>query len=317
MTPSATKDEPATSTSAVGATGKLSTWEFISFSVAHLTASAILTVFSLGGLYHFGRLFGTVEYLFDFKRRRRFRKVLAKILERKPTRAERRKWTHDFFVKTRCDKLFYLILDRLPRDKAAAILTIDDEPLLRQCVDRGHGVFFALSHLGSQHIVGVLLASKGYKIAGVRDRNESGLRRYVQDRLDRRQDESWRIRMLFADSFARDIFRCYHDGCIMGSAIDLNRLRGENQKAEFVDMFGDKRPILTSPMRIALRCKAPVLHGFILHESHFRYRFELVGMLIDPETVEDEETAIKQAAQTYAHHLEVKLKTRPSLVTRI
>lgn len=317
MTHEATTDQPMATTHAAPRSARLSAWEWLSFSAVHAVVSAMLAVLSLRGLYYFGCSFGTVEYLINFKRRRRFVAALAKILDRKPTRAERRKWTHQFFTETRCDKLFYLILDRLPREKAAELLTITDEPLLRRCVDRGQGVFFALSHLGSQHIVGVLLGMKGYNVSGVRDRNESGLRRFVQDRLDRREGTSGRVRMLFADGFARDIFRCYRDGCIMGSALDVNRLRGENQKAEYADMFGEKRPILTTPMRIALRCKAPVLHGFVVHESHFRYRFELVGMLIDPETVEDEEVAIQQAAQTYARHLEAKLKARPSLITRI
>ncbi len=317
MTQTATTDQPVSETRTAAKPSGLSTWEWLSFSTTHAVVSAMLAVLSLRGLYHFGCMFGTAEYLINFKRRRRFVRALTKILERKPTRDERRKWTHQFFKETRCDKLFYLILDRLPREQAADLLTMTNEPLLRECVERKHGVFFALSHLGSQHIVGVLLGMKGYKVSGVRDRNESGLRRFVQDRLDRREGASGRVRMLFADGFARDIFRCYRDGCIMGSALDVNRLRGENQKAEYADMFGEKRPILTTPMRIALRCKAPVLHGFVVHESHFRYRFELIGMLIDPETVEDEETAVQKAAQTYAHHLEAKLKARPSLITRI
>lgn len=317
MTPSATKDIASPPVAPTPLGRGLSAWEWVSLSAAHLVVSGMLAVFSLRGLYHFGRMFGTVEYLLDFKRRRRFREALGTILERKPTGPERRKWTHRFFVDSRCDKLFYLILDRLPREQAAQLLTIENEPLLRDCVNRGHGVFFGLSHVGSQHIGGVLLTQKGYKVTGVRDRNQSGMRRYVQDRLDRRHAGTEPVRMLFADSFPRETIRCYRDGCIVGSAIDIHRIRGEHQRVEYAEMFGEKRPFLTGPLRIALRCRAPVLHGFVTHDSHFRYRFELAGMLIDPETVEDEEAAVTQAVRTYARHLQDRLKSRPSLVTRI
>ena len=317
MTPSATTEQPTANPTTSDNAGRLSAWESLSFAAAHLVVSGMLGVFRLGGLYHFGRAFGTVEYALDRKRRRRFHNALARILEREPTRTERRKWTRRFFMEKRCDKLFYLVLDRLSREQAASLLIIDNEPLLKRCVERGHGVLFALSHLGSQHSVGVLLASQGYHISGVRDGNESGMRRFVQNRLDNRRDASWRIRMLFAGSFARDILRCYRDGYIMDSALDINRVRDENQRVEYADMFGEKRPFLTGPMRIALRCKAPVLHGFVVPESHFRYRFELVGMLIDPENLEDEEAAISQAVQAYAQHLEARLKKHPSLITRI
>ncbi len=46
----------------------------------------------------------------------------------------------------------------------------------------------------------MLLALNGYKTAGVRDRNEGPLRRYVQGRFDRRHPEFQRMRVLFADS---------------------------------------------------------------------------------------------------------------------
>ena len=136
MTGMATTTEP-TSTEAPSApkrSASLTPWETLTFTLTHATVSALLAVLSLRGLYHFGRLFGTAEYVINFKKRRRFAKALAHILERKPSGAQRRKWTREYFMLTRCEKLFYLIMDRLPRDTAGALLTISDEP------SRRHGI---------------------------------------------------------------------------------------------------------------------------------------------------------------------------------
>ena len=296
---------------------KLTLWETVSVRMAHAATSAMLALLSLRGLYHFGRIFGTAEYLINFKKRRRFAKALAHILERKPTGTERRKWTHDYFMLTRCEKLFYLIMDRLPRDKAASLLTISDEPLLKECLARGNGVYYGYAHLGTQHVGGMLLSLKGYRVAGVRDPNESSIRRYVQDLFDRRHPDIQRTNMIYSGTFPREIFRCYRAGCIVGSAVDVKQLRNQNQKAEWIEVFGQKRPFLTGPLHIAIRCKAPLLHGFVLPEPGFRFRFLIVGVLLDPETIEDEEREVADALRVYAAQMVKVLKERPSLVTRM
>ncbi len=319
MTDTATTTEPTSTEvpSPQERSARLTLWETVSFNMAHAATSAMLAILSLRGLYHFGRLFGTAEYLINFKRRRRFAKALAHILEQKPTGAQRRKWTHQHFMMTRCEKLFYLIMDRLPRDKAASLLTISDEPLLKEYLARGNGLFYGLAHLGPQHIGGMLLSLKGYKVAGVRDPHESSIRRYVQALFDRRHPDIQRTNMLYSGTFPREIFRCYREGCIVGSAMDVSRLRSQNQKAEWIEVFGQKRPFLTGPLHIAIRCKAPMLHGHVLPEPGFRFRFLIAGTLLDPETMEDEDREVANALRIYAAHIEKTLKERPSLVTRI
>jgi predicted LPLAT superfamily acyltransferase len=184
-------------------------------------------------------------------------------------------------------------------------------------VARGKGVFVGVAHLGAQHIGGMLLTLKGYSVSGLRDRNESGIRRYVQDRFDRRHPDIERTRMIFADSFPREIFRCYREGCLVGSAMDISRVRSPNQKVEWIEVFGQKRPFLTGPLHIALRSKAPMLRGFVLPEPNFRFRFEIAGLQLHPETVDDSDQAVADALRAYAAAIEETLTQRPSLVSRI
>ncbi|MBN1490512.1 MAG: hypothetical protein JXA69_11400, partial [Phycisphaerae bacterium] len=73
--------------------------------------------FSLTGLYLLGQCFGTCEYLLAARRRRRYHRRLIGIYGDELTPAFARRATHRFFMRTRCDKLFYLIFDKLPREK--------------------------------------------------------------------------------------------------------------------------------------------------------------------------------------------------------
>jgi lauroyl/myristoyl acyltransferase len=98
--------------------------------------------------------------------------------------------------------------------------------------------------------------------------------------------------------------------------MDVNRLRRPNQKAEEVTIFGERRPFLSGPMRVALRCGAPALQVFIVPEKDFRYRLDVVKMLIDPEVVGDEDAAVATAMADYADNVETHLRATPSLITR-
>ncbi len=292
-------------------------WENASFTATHALLSAVLSCLSLRGLYRLGRLFGTLEWLTNYKRRRRFAVIYENVLGRRPAPTERRRATREHFRRTRCDKLFYLIFDRIGRDEAMALFSIRNKDMLDEASRRGRGVYLAMSHHGPHHIAGMLMALHGYKAAAVRDRKEGGMRRWVQDRFDRLYPEFRRMRVLFADAYPRDIYRCFREGYVLGSAMDVGRVRRPNQKAEEVTVLGEKRPFLSGPLRVALRCGAPVLQAFIVPQEHFRYRLDVVKTLIDPETVDDEDAAVTAAMAEYAANVEQYLRTTPAFITRI
>lgn len=319
--PVSTEPSRANGIQATGSTpdriDSLGLWKSFSFRAAHAAASALLWIVGVGGLYRIGQAIGIAEWCINYKRRRRYVAALAKVLDHSPTAQERRWHCLEYFVRTRCDKLFYLVFDRVPRERALALLTIGNRELLDRALARGHGAYVALSHHGPHHVTGMLVALHGYKAAGVRDRNEGGLRRFVQSRFDQLYPEFGRTRFLFADSFPREIFRCLEEGYVLGSAIDVHRVRHPNQKTVTVRIFGEERDFVSGPMYIALRCKTPVLQG-ILHAEHgFRYRLELAEMLIDPETVTDEDAAVEQAMHRYAANVEHHIRSFPTLITRI
>ncbi|MCH8967401.1 MAG: hypothetical protein IID43_06950 [Planctomycetes bacterium] len=295
----------------------IGTWDFVAFSIAHAVAGVLLALLSLRGLYHVGRWLGTLEWLINYKRRRRFGAAMSQVLDQTPSPTERRRVTREFFMRIRCDKIFYLIIDRLPREKAVSLLAIDNQDLLDDSVRRGRGVYVAFSHHGPLHVCAMLLSLHGYRVVAIRDRREGGIRRYVQNRFDRYHPQTRRTHFLFADSYPRDIYRCFQDKCVVSSALDLGRIRNPNQKVEELTIFGEKRPFLTGPLRIAMRCGAPVLQAFMFPEPGFRYRLRFVETLVDPDQSGDEASIIKTALQTYAANVERNVRSDPSLLARI
>ncbi len=318
MNGTATKEQPLmASPSFLESAALPGLWERVSFSLSHKALSLLLWLLGPTGLYHFGRMFGTVEWLINHKRRRRFARALSGVLGHTPTASLRRRATRDFFMRSRGDKIFYLIFDRFSPDRAAELLSIRGQDLLDESVARGHGVYLAMSHHGAHHVLSMLLAVRGYRTACVRDRREGAIRRYVQDRFDRRYPEFCKMRVLFADSYPREIFRCFEEGYVLGSAMDVSRRRDPTQRGEMVEIFGEQRVFLTGPLRIAMRCRAPVLQAFIIPERNFRYRLEIVDVLVDVEKVEDEREAISRAMVTYAANVETHVRRFPSLISRV
>lgn len=299
------------------APSEIGVWDRLAFTVTHAFATLLLKILGLRGMYRFGRLFGTLEWATNFKRRRRFHIALGVVWERSPSRAERRRECLEYFRQSRCDRLFYLIFDRIPRETANRLLTITNQPLLDSLVARGKGVHVVNAHQGAFHVMGLLMPLHGYKVAGVRDRHEGAIRRFVQDRFDRVYPEFGRARILFANSFPREMYRCFEEGYLLSTAIDISRIRDPRQRVEEGVLFGQKRYFPTGPMRIALRCGAPIVQAFVVPERDFRYRLEIFGLITEPDSVSDESAVIREAIREYAQRSEAHLKAHPSLLTRL
>jgi len=276
-------------------------------------------LFSLRGLYLLGRTFGTCEYLLQFRRRRRYREALAQIFPEgiEPARMKRIAWAS--FRRTRCDKLFYLIFDRLPREKIMRRIRFHGRQYIDDALARGRGVYVMLSHNGSHHVAGLLMALLGYRCAGVRDRNEGALRVYIQERYARTFPEFAAIRMLYADSFPRDIYRCFQENCVVGSALDVGRIRGMNLKTCPVRIFGEKREFLTGTLQVAMRCRATILQGFVVSRPNFYSRLIVQPALYIPgeQRDEDPERLIPEIMQRYADGIEAHVREHPDHLSRV
>ena len=276
-------------------------------------------VFSLKGLYLFGRWFGYVEYLINFRRRARYREELAGAFPLGLTRPREKRIIRHYFQRTRCDKLFYLIFDRLPREKIMRRIRFQGRTHLDEALARGRGVYVMLSHHGSHHVAALLMALLGYKCAGVRDRNEGSLRVYVQDKYARTFPEYAAVRMLYADSFPRDIYRCFHENRVVGSALDVSRVRGLTLKTCPVDVFWQTREFLTGTLQVALRCKATICQAFVVSRPNFYFRLVVKPPLHVPQDGQDGENAdrIRAIMQLYADGIASHVREHPDHISRV
>src|SRR5262245_37444549 len=177
----------------------------------------IVRAFSLKGLYLAGRFFGTCEYVINFKRRARYRAELKQVFPAGLSRWREQTIIRSYFRRTRCDKMLYLVFDRLPKEKILKRIRFHGREHLDAALERNRGAYVLLSHTGSHHVAGLLMALLGYRCAGIRDRNEGVLRVFVQQKYAETFPEFAAVRVLYADTFPRDIYRCFRENCVVGS----------------------------------------------------------------------------------------------------
>lgn len=294
-------------------------YDRLKFAVVRYFLSAWVWLFSLKGLYLLGRWFGTVEYLINFKRRARYRRELQRVFSEGISRRRADRIIRDYFRRTRCDKLFYLIFDRLPREKIMRRIRFHGRQYLDEALARNNGVYVMLSHHGSHHVAGLLMALLGYRCAGIRDRNEGALRRYVQEKYAKTFPEYKAVRLLYADSFPRDIFRCFQENHVLGSALDVNRVRGVTLKTCPVRVFGERRDYLTGTLQIALRCNATICQAFVVSRPNFYFRLIVKPPIYNGAAAGGEhgEELIAELMQKYADGIEAHVREHPDHISRI
>jgi len=277
-------------------------------------------MFSLKGLYLLGRWFGTAEYLINYRRRERYRRELAGAFPEGLPAREVRRVTLAYFRRTRCDKLLYLVFDRLPRDKILRRVKFHGRQYVDEALRRGHGLYAMLSHHGSHHVAALLMALLGYRCAGVRDRNEGALRVYMQQRYAETFPEFAAVRMLYADSFPREIYRSFQENRVVASALDVGRVRGTTLKTCPVRVFGQQREFLTGTLQIALRCRATVAQAFVVSRPNFYFHLIVQPPLHVPDGAApepDNPQRIAELMQRYADGIEAHVRAHPDHLSRV
>lgn len=272
--------------------------------------------FSLSGLYWLGQFFGFCEYLVDFNRRRRIRRRVEQIFPEGLPAREVRRIVSEHFRRMRCDKMLYLVFDKIPRDKLLKRIKWHGREHLDEALARGNGAYIMLSHFGSHLVAGFIIALMGYRIAGVRDPKEAALRRYIQDRFAESFPDVQGLRIYFADTFPRAIYREFKENAIVCTALDVDRFRGEHLKTCPVRIFGQTKEFLTGTLQIALRCGAPAMQGFMISRKNYYYRWELSAPLADPATARDEPGTVSQIMQSYADNIEQHARKYPDHLMR-
>jgi lauroyl/myristoyl acyltransferase len=189
---------------------------------------------------------------------------------------------------------------------------------LDEGLQRGCGAYVMLSHHGSHHVAALLMALLGYRCAGVRDRNEGAIRVYVQEKYVKTFPEFAAVRLLYADSFPREIYRCFQENRVVGSALDVGRLRGMTLKTCPVRIFGQQREFLTGPLQVALRCRATILQGFVVSRPNFYVRLIVHPPLYVPRDNEPESPElIAELMQRYADGIEAHVREHPDHLSRV
>jgi KDO2-lipid IV(A) lauroyltransferase len=292
-------------------------WTRWSFRIVRATLWCLYKLLTLQGLYHFGRFFGTLEWCVNYKQRRLFGRRVERVLGDDSTAWRRLRATLGHFQLARCEKIYYLILDLLPREKVQAHFRITNREALDAAVARGQGVYLMMAHQAAQHVVGVCLTLMGYRVAGVRDRKEGTIRKFIQHKYEEKYPELNRVRIIFSDAYPRDIYRCFSQNFVLGSSLDVARTRGGHQRRVPVTVFGEQREFLTGTLHVALRCGATVFQVFFISEPGFHYRMDLIGPLVAPDRAVETPDLVAEVMQTYASNIEAYARRYPDHMTRV
>lgn len=279
------------------------------------------SLFSLKGLYLLGQVFGTLEYLINFKRRARYRQALKRIYPEGIEPRRIRRIALAYFRRIRCDKLFYLVIDKLPREKILHRIRWQGREHLDAALQRGRGMFLLMSHIGSNHVTGQLMALMEYEVAGIRDRNEGAARIYMQRKLSETFPLIARnLRIYFADGFPRVFYRHLQDNKVLGASLDISRVRGENLKTCPVRIFGETREWLTGTLQIALRCRTVIGQLLLVSRPNFYFRM-IVTPLYTPDALDGENLdtpeLVAELMQRYADGIEAQAREYPDHLSRI
>lgn len=293
-----------------------SLWERTSFACMRGLLRAHTAVWGWRNLYRSARFFATLEYLTNYKRRRRVGQMIDVVFGGTLSREDRNHWIREHFRRQRCDKVFYLVFDYLPTERVRECYSIVNRELIDSAIARGRGVYVMLSHFGPQHVAGMTMSALGYRVGGVRDPNEGAMRRYIQRLWDEKHPDLPRAKVLYSGNFARDIYRLFKENYALGSSLDVTRQRDATSRTVAVQVYGETRDFLTGTLQIALRCGAAVLQGFIVGEEDFRYRLELMGPMCDPDNAKESPELIAEVMQKYAENLEMYARRHPDHVMR-
>ncbi len=273
--------------------------------------------FSLSGLYRLGQFFGTLEYFTDYNRRRRVHLKLESFFKDEFSTSWRRQITWQYFMRMRCDKMFYTIMDRIPQNKLMNRIKLLGKQNIDAALEEGNGVYVALCHFGSHHVAGLMMALLGYHLAGVRDPKESAVRRYIQDKYSQTFPEVASMKVFPANSFPRGIYRHLQENKIVASLLDADRKRGEHTKTHPAKIFGESRDFLIGPLQIAIRCGSTALQGFVVSRRNFYYQLIVTPPLFEKVKAGAEPETITGVIQRYAEGVERFAREHPDHLMNI
>jgi lauroyl/myristoyl acyltransferase len=289
------------------------------FRIGFVRAFLMLWIrcFSLSGLYILGRAFGTLEYFIDYRRRRRVHRALRRMFKDEFAPAWYRRMNRRYFMRIRCDKMFYTILDRIPRDKLMNRIKPKGAKYVDAALKKGNGAYIALCHFGSFHVAGLLAALLGYDIVGVRDPKTSPVRRYILKKYNESFPEVARMKLFYSGQFPREIYRQFRAGGVVASLLDVGRIRGEHLKTCPVKIFGETREFLVGPVQMAIRSGAPMVQSFVVSRKNFYYQLVATPPLYEIKGDEDEEKLLPEVMQRYADGVEAFAREHPDHLMNI
>ncbi|TWT43771.1 lipid A biosynthesis lauroyl acyltransferase [Phycisphaerae bacterium RAS1] len=293
--------------------GRLSRSKRLALSISRRVLNWVRSRLGWSALWRLAVVAGTLEWLLKPAARRRVRRALRREVAGLP-RAVLRRATLQHFRRTRGDKWFFLLMDRLTTEELERRVRLEGREHLEAALARGAGVYVVLSHFGFHDIGAAMLARAGFPCAGVRAKLNSAARRYMGSRLKRAAGAAAALEQLATSSFPREIYRWFKDNRVVGSAIDVPPAGDYRVDTLRIDGPAGPHEYMVGPLRIALRCGAAIVQRSIESRPKFRFLVRLEPLDCSAPT---EDAAVQELLAAYAERTASFGRRHPDHVSRV
>lgn len=162
-----------------------------------------------------------------------------------------------------------LVMDRLVGEHPDFKLPAPDQETFRTALAEGHGVVAIGGHIGNWELCAQAIAAAGLPLSVIASPLYDPRLTRLVDRF--RSQHGMRVLWRGDSSVSKDMLRVFKRGEILAMLIDQDT----KVQGTFVPFFGRPAYTPTAAAQLALRFRAPIVLGFVLHQGRgYRYCFE-------------------------------------------
>lgn len=162
-----------------------------------------------------------------------------------------------------------LVMDRLVGKHPDFKLPPSDQEIFRTALDEGNGVIAIGGHVGNWELCAQAIAAAGFPLSVIASPLYDPRLTRLVDRF--RSQHGMRVLWRGDSSVSKDMLRVFKRGEILAMLIDQDT----KVQGTLVPFFGRPAYTPTAAAQLALRFRASIVLGFVLHQGRgYRYRFE-------------------------------------------
>lgn len=201
------------------------------------------------------------------------------------------------------DMVHFVQFDRYDRLRIRDMVEFENSAAFSEALERGRGAILFTGHFGNWELLGAAIAANGYPIQVLVGRQSNPL----VDRLINDLRRSQVSGLIDRDKGLKQVFRALSNNQFVAIVGDQDAGR----EGTFVEFLGRPASTARGPALFAVRCRSPIIAGFIRRKSDDRYVANILPpMWPDPSLGDDD--AVVDLVQRYSDALADAVRAHPT-----